>query len=81
VLGALIDKRLRFLGMLGSKAKVAAILESLALRIPEETLRRVHAPVGLPIESHTPAEIAVSIAAEIIQVKNTVERRLNPAPC
>ena len=81
VLGALIDKRLRFLGMLGSKAKVAAILESLALRIPEETLRRVHAPVGLPIGSHTPAEIAVSIAAEIIQVKNTVERRLNPAPC
>jgi len=37
----------------------------------EEELARVHAPIGLPIHSRTPEEIAVSIAAQIIQIKNT----------
>jgi len=80
VLGNLIDKRLRFLGMLGSKTKVAAIMENLSRQFPPEKLRRVHAPVGLPIKSHTPAEIAVSIAAEMIQVKNTVESETSGIP-
>jgi len=35
-----------------------------------EKLGRIHTPIGLPIKSHTPEEIAVSIAAEIILVKN-----------
>jgi xanthine dehydrogenase accessory factor len=34
--------------------------------IPEETLARVHAPIGLELEAETPREIAVSIIAEII---------------
>jgi len=38
--------------------------------VAEEWLRRVRAPAGLPIHSQTPEEIAISIAAEIIQVKN-----------
>ncbi len=38
--------------------------------IPEDILQRIHAPVGLSIKSQTPEEIAVSIAAEIIQIKN-----------
>lgn len=37
----------------------------------EDLLKQVHAPIGLPINSQTPAEIAISIMAEIIQVKNT----------
>jgi xanthine dehydrogenase accessory factor len=81
VLGDLIDKRLRFLGMLGSTAKVAAVLGRLGLQIPPEKLRRVRAPVGLPIGSHRPAEIAVSIAAEMIQVKNRPECASSPGPC
>ena len=38
--------------------------------ISETLLQQVHAPVGLTIKSQTPEEIAVSIAAEIIQIKN-----------
>ena len=38
--------------------------------IKEEWLQRIHTPVGLAIKSQTPEEIAVSIAAEIINVKN-----------
>ena len=39
--------------------------------VDEKRLQRLHAPIGIPIKSETPEEIAVSIAAEIIQVKNT----------
>ena len=38
--------------------------------ISEEFLEVIHAPIGIPIKSRTTAEIAVSIAAEIINVKN-----------
>ncbi|MEK7224422.1 MAG: XdhC family protein, partial [Bacteroidota bacterium] len=38
--------------------------------ISEELLQRIHTPIGLDISSQTPEEIAVSIAAEIIQTKN-----------
>ena len=37
-----------------------------------EKLKRIHTPIGLPINSRTPEEIAVSIAAEIIAVKNSL---------
>jgi xanthine dehydrogenase accessory factor len=39
-------------------------------KIPRSVLQRVHAPIGVHIHSHTPEEIAVSIAAEIIAEKN-----------
>ena len=39
--------------------------------IDEKILEAIHAPIGLPIKSETPEEIAVSIAAEIIRVRNT----------
>jgi xanthine dehydrogenase accessory factor len=71
VLKQLAGKRLRYLGMLGSPAKIAQIFASLKKQgVGAASLKKVHAPVGLPIHSHTPEEIAVSIAAEIIQVKN-----------
>ncbi len=71
VLKQLAGKRLRYLGMLGSPAKIARIFASLKKQgVGAASLKKVHAPVGLPIHSHTPEEIAVSIAAEIIQVKN-----------
>lgn len=72
VLRRIIRGRYRYLGMLGSAAKVSTMFDGLrAEGFTTEELSRVHAPVGLPINSRTPEEIAVSIAAEIIRIKNT----------
>jgi len=69
-LRALAPKELRYLGLIGSRAKVTRIYETLETEgIPSERLRRVHAPVGLNLGAVTPQEIAVSILAEMIGVK------------
>lgn len=68
---ALLDKNFRYFGLLGSKKKIEKMLaDYLATGIPEEKLQRISTPIGLPIKSQTPEEIAVSIAAEIIKIKN-----------
>jgi xanthine dehydrogenase accessory factor len=70
-LRALAPRELRYLGLIGSRAKVARIYEALvADRMPAEALQRVHAPIGLDIGAVTPQEIAVSILAELIAVKH-----------
>lgn len=71
VLRTLMDKRFLYLGVLGSKKKLEKLFEEYREEgISEELLSRIHAPVGLAINSQTPEEIAVSIAAQIISVKN-----------
>jgi xanthine dehydrogenase accessory factor len=68
---ALLNKSFRYFGILGSKSKIAKMFEGyLQEGIPKELLTPLHAPVGLPVNSQTPEEIAVSIAAEIIGIKN-----------
>src|SRR3954469_9473837 len=70
-LRALAPRELRYLGLIGSRAKVARIYEQLAEdKLPAETLKHVHAPIGLDIGAVTPQEIAVSILAELIAVKH-----------
>jgi xanthine dehydrogenase accessory factor len=67
---ALAARDLRYLGLIGSRAKVARINDALAAEgMPVECLARVHAPIGLDIGAVTPAEIAVSILAELIAVR------------
>lgn len=57
----------RYIGVIGSKRKTAAVTEKLMdMGFTREDFRRVCAPIGLPIRSETPAEIAVSIAAQLI---------------
>lgn len=69
----LLPMEFRYFGLLGSKAKVSKMMDGYrAEGIPEEWLRRVRGPAGLSIHSQTPEEIAVSIAAEIVQVKHGV---------
>ncbi len=69
---ALASKNVCFIGLMGSAAKIKRIFaEAEAAGISREQLARVHAPVGVQVNSDTPEEIAVSIAAEIIGVKNT----------
>jgi xanthine dehydrogenase accessory factor len=62
----------KYIGMIGSKTKNAAIFSHLRDRgITGEQLDRVHAPIGLEIGAQTPEEIAVSILAEIIKVRRS----------
>ena len=70
-LRALAPRDLRYLGLIGSRAKVARIYDALtADAMPADQLRSVHAPIGLDIGAVTPQEIAVSILAELIAVKH-----------
>jgi xanthine dehydrogenase accessory factor len=70
-LRALAARELRYLGLIGSRAKVARIYDELvAAGIPPGTLESVHAPIGLDIGAVTPQEIAVSILAELVAVKH-----------
>jgi xanthine dehydrogenase accessory factor len=67
-------KELKYLGMIGSKRKVKEIFSRLEKKgIDKTKLDIVHAPIGVPIDSQTPEEIAISIAAQIIAVKNKKE--------
>ena len=60
-----------YLGMIGSKRKINEIFTRLTANgIKPEALGVVHAPIGIQIGSQTPEEIAISIAAEIIKVRN-----------
>lgn len=70
-LRALAPRELRYLGLIGSRAKVARIYDALRDEgMPADRLTRVHAPIGLDIGAVTPQEIAVSILAELIAVKH-----------
>ena len=71
VLRQFIKQKYKYLGLLGSKTKVEKMLNELCNEgIEESKIKALHAPIGVQIKSQTPEEIAVSIAAEIILVKN-----------
>lgn len=70
-----------YVGMIGSKVKVAAVMERMrAQGFSQETLDQVHAPVGLAIGAQTPAEIGISILAEIVAVRAKRGPSLPPPP-
>jgi xanthine dehydrogenase accessory factor len=72
VIRQLFDKNFKYFGVLGSKAKMKTLLKSLEKEgFDKEKLKEIHTPIGLKINSRTPEEIAISIAAEIIAVKNS----------
>jgi xanthine dehydrogenase accessory factor len=70
-LRALASAQVRYVGLIGSRAKVKRIYDELRRGgMSPEALRAVHAPIGLDIGAITPQEIAVSILAELIAVKH-----------
>jgi xanthine dehydrogenase accessory factor len=71
VLRSVLHKNYKYLGLLGSKNKIQKMFDALRRDgVKKKLLKKIHAPIGLPIKSQTPEEIAVSIAAEIIGIKN-----------
>ncbi|PKL42115.1 MAG: hypothetical protein CVV41_15160 [Candidatus Riflebacteria bacterium HGW-Riflebacteria-1] len=69
-LEAVIDSNARYIGMIGSRRKVHLIFKQLEESGTQaELLKKVHAPIGLPINAVTTREIAFSIAAQLIQVR------------
>lgn len=61
--------RLRYLGLMGSRRKIARVRDELAVRGVDLRRPVLHAPIGLPIGGDSPGEIAISILAEIIQTQ------------
>lgn len=70
-LSQLIRKNFAYIGVLGSKAKLKIMWVALQKEgFTKAELSHIHGPIGISIKSQTPNEIAVSIAAEVIQIKN-----------
>lgn len=79
----LANRGARYVGLIGSRRKIKLIFDDLVNEgIPAESLRHVHAPVGLDIGSQTVPEIAISICAELVAHRNLgiVPARPKPVP-
>lgn len=70
-LRVVLNSPAKYIGMIGSKRRTKACFQRFRdeEKIAEELIARVHAPIGLDIETETPEEIALSILAEIIQTR------------
>jgi xanthine dehydrogenase accessory factor len=74
VVGPCLRRPWRYLGVIGSRSKVAQLHKNLG--VDEESRRllsRVHAPIGLRLGGRSPGEIAVAIAAELVNVRRQGE--------
>jgi xanthine dehydrogenase accessory factor len=70
-LPALLDSQAGYIGVIGSKRRWATTRNQLLeMNIPAEVIDRVRSPIGLELNAETPEEIAVSIMAEIIMLRN-----------
>ncbi len=72
VLKLVCNKPHAYLGMIGSKIKVAQAANKLRDEkiLSDDKINKIDMPIGIPIKSETPEEIAISILAKIIDVKN-----------
>lgn len=68
----LCNESLSYLGLIGSRGKIGRFRKRLAAKgiATEERWQRLHAPIGVDISAETPAEIAVSVAAELVRIRN-----------
>ena len=71
ILPTLLDYDVAYIGVIGSRRRWTQALRELREKgMAEEKLARVHAPIGLELNAETPEEIAVSIMAEIVMIRN-----------
>lgn len=72
VLKKILPRRFNYIGLMGSRTKTKNIFHQLKLDgFSSEALKKIHTPIGININAKTPEEIAISIAAELISVKNS----------
>ena len=70
----MLEKNVRYIGLLGSKMKVAKLKERLKGEgVGEDVFKNLYAPVGLDIGAQTPEEISISILAQIIKIRRPKE--------
>jgi len=75
VLRIFVERPLSYLGVMASKSKAQELRRKLQDEaVGQEHLDRLHMPVGIPIGSQTPAEIAVSVAGELIKVRRQLRK-------
>jgi xanthine dehydrogenase accessory factor len=66
----ILEKKTAYVGLIGSRRRVRIVLEMLAKAgIPDERLKKVFTPIGLPIGADSPEEIALSIVSELVCVR------------
>jgi xanthine dehydrogenase accessory factor len=71
ILPTLLDYNVAYIGVIGSRRRWTQALKELREKgVAEEKLSRVHTPIGLELNAETPEEIAVSIMAEIVMLRN-----------
>lgn len=82
VLEAALQSGARYVGLIGSRRKVALILRSIARRSGSDPRQdpRLHAPIGLRLGDKTPGEIALSILAELVLLKSRGSLEHNRLP-
>jgi xanthine dehydrogenase accessory factor len=80
-LQAIAPLGLRYVGLIGSRAKVTRLYEQVIAggAVSSAHLEAIHAPIGLDLGAVTPQEIAVSIAAELIAIRRGHERQIESA--
>jgi xanthine dehydrogenase accessory factor len=67
----LLDSEAAYIGVIGSKRRWATTVKALQeIGVSDEKIRRVHSPMGLELQAETPEEIAVSILAEILMLRD-----------
>lgn len=71
-LKSVINKNVKYIGMMGSSRKIKSIFNALREDgVDDKLFNKVHTPIGIEINAESPEEIAISIAAEIINVKHS----------
>jgi len=77
ILAVLGKKSMAYLGLIGSKVKIATLRKAFLQDniLTEEELNRVDMPIGIKFNAIAPAEIAISILAKLIDVKNTKDKK------
>ena len=74
-----IEQPARYIGMIGSKRKTLSVIKEFEKEgVPREKFERIHSPMGLEIGAITPEEIAVSVVAEMINLRRNVQSGWNP---